>query len=258
MSCLGDAAADARAVHLRDVDLVLFGDAAHQRRRLLAATLVRRVVVGWPASVIWPARRAGPAVAALVGSTAPRRAGRRRRRQPCRLRRRCGRTRRRAVRLRRRAFLRCLCSCAPVLLSSLAPARPASPSTATTVSMATVSPSCTRISRSTPAAGDGISASTLSVEISKIGSSRSTVSPTFLIQRTTVPSATDSPIWGITTFVGIGISAYGLRQPAAYLTGRLQAAGCRLQATCESALRASRAPPHPPPPTSSDAPGWCE
>src|SRR5882757_4272762 len=67
----------------------------------------------------------------------------------------------------------------------------------------TVSPSCTRISEMTPAAGDGISASTLSVEISNNGSSRSTLSPTFLIQRTTVPSAIDSPIWGITTSVAM-------------------------------------------------------
>src|SRR5918994_8001125 len=40
---------------------------------------------------------------------------------------------------------------------------------ATTVCTATVSPSCTRISASTPAVGAGISASTLSLEISKIG-----------------------------------------------------------------------------------------
>src|SRR5690606_39043459 len=39
--------------------------------------------------------------------------------------------------------------------------------TATTVWTGTVSPSVTRISLMTPAAGDGISASTLSVEISK-------------------------------------------------------------------------------------------
>jgi hypothetical protein len=50
-----------------------------------------------------------------------------------------------------------------------------------------------------PAAGAGISASTLSVEISKIGSSRFTGSPTFLIQRESVPSAMDSPIWGMIT-----------------------------------------------------------
>jgi hypothetical protein len=40
--------------------------------------------------------------------------------------------------------------------------------------MGTVAPGCTRISFRTPAAGDGISASTLSVEISNSGSSRST------------------------------------------------------------------------------------
>jgi hypothetical protein len=77
------------------------------------------------------------------------------------------------------------------------------PITATTLSTGTVSPSLTRISVSTPAAGDGISASTLSVEISNSGSSRATWSPSFLIQRTIVPSATDSPICGITTSVGM-------------------------------------------------------
>src|SRR5262245_14122842 len=74
---------------------------------------------------------------------------------------------------------------------------------ATTELTGTVSPSLTEIAVSTPAAGEGISASTLSVEISNSGSSRSTVSPTFLIQRTIVPSAIDSPICGITTSVGI-------------------------------------------------------
>ena len=58
-------------------------------------------------------------------------------------------------------------------------------------------PSATRISASTPAAGDGISASTLSVEISKIGSSRLTSSPTFFSHRESVPSAIDSPICGM-------------------------------------------------------------
>jgi hypothetical protein len=65
---------------------------------------------------------------------------------------------------------------------------------ATTLLTGTVSPSLTRISSSTPAPGDGISASTLSVEISNSGSSLSMESPTFLIQRTMVPSAIDSPI----------------------------------------------------------------
>jgi hypothetical protein len=70
---------------------------------------------------------------------------------------------------------------------------------ATTVCTATVCPSVTRISASTPAAGEGISASTLSVEISKMGSSRFTWSPTCLIQRDRVPSAIDSPICGMIT-----------------------------------------------------------
>src|SRR5688500_5580416 len=61
------------------------------------------------------------------------------------------------------------------------------------------------ISVRTPADGDGISASTLSVEISNSGSSRSTGSPTFLIHRTMVPSAIDSPIWGMTTLVAITV-----------------------------------------------------
>ena len=65
--------------------------------------------------------------------------------------------------------------------------------------MATVVPGATRISLRTPAAGEGISASTLSVEISNRGSSRSTRSPTFLSHFVTVPSAIDSPIWGMMT-----------------------------------------------------------
>ena len=64
---------------------------------------------------------------------------------------------------------------------------------ATTVCTATVSPSFTRISASTPAVGDGISASTLSVEISKMGSSRWTLSPAFFIQRDSVPRRSIRP-----------------------------------------------------------------
>src|SRR5205814_1128481 len=70
-------------------------------------------------------------------------------------------------------------------------------SRATTVCTATVSPSVTIISASTPAAGAGISASTLSVEISKMGSSRFTSSPTFFNHFESVPSAIDSPICGM-------------------------------------------------------------
>ena len=50
-----------------------------------------------------------------------------------------------------------------------------------------------------PVAGEGISVSTLSVETSRRGSSTLMVSPTFLSQRVTVPSVTDSPSAGIVT-----------------------------------------------------------
>src|SRR5579875_3607733 len=81
---------------------------------------------------------------------------------------------------------------------------PASSITATTVLICTVVPSATLISFSTPAAGEGISASTLSVEISKSGSSRWTLSPGFFSHLVMVPSKIDSPIWGMMTSVGIG------------------------------------------------------
>jgi hypothetical protein len=45
----------------------------------------------------------------------------------------------------------------------------------------------------------------LSVEISKIGSSRFTVSPTFFIHFVMVPSAIDSPIWGMMTSVAMSL-----------------------------------------------------
>src|SRR5258708_7610192 len=54
-----------------------------------------------------------------------------------------------------------------------------------------------------PAAGAGISASTLSVEISNRGSSRCTLSPGFLSHLVIVPSKIDSPICGMTISVGI-------------------------------------------------------
>src|SRR5690348_3561263 len=67
----------------------------------------------------------------------------------------------------------------------------------------TVLPSPTMISCKTPEAGAGISASTLSVEISNRGSSRWTLSPGFLSHFVIVPSKMDSPIWGMMTSVGI-------------------------------------------------------
>ena len=77
----------------------------------------------------------------------------------------------------------------------------ASAITPTTVLMATVVPDWTRIFASTPDTGAGISASTLSVEISNRASPRTTVSPTFLIHLVTVPSTIVAPICGITTSV---------------------------------------------------------
>src|SRR5215475_3252781 len=82
-------------------------------------------------------------------------------------------------------------------------AEPAASITPTTVWIGTVCPSLTLISFSTPADGDGISASTLSVEISKSGSSRSTLSPGFFSHLVMVPSKMLSPIWGITTSAAI-------------------------------------------------------
>src|SRR5580658_5463613 len=78
------------------------------------------------------------------------------------------------------------------------------PITATTVLICTVVPACTLISESTPATGEGISASTLSVEISKRGSSCRTVSPGFFNHFVMVPSKIDSPIWGMITSVKEG------------------------------------------------------
>src|SRR5277367_6011625 len=80
-------------------------------------------------------------------------------------------------------------------------AEPAASITPTTVWIGTVCPSPTLISFNTPAEGDGISASTLSVEISNSGSSRSTLSPGFFSHFVNVPSTMLSPICGITTSI---------------------------------------------------------
>src|SRR6185503_1099307 len=74
----------------------------------------------------------------------------------------------------------------------------------TTVFTWTVVPSVTFISCRTPEAGAGISASTLSVEISNSGSSRWILSPGFFSHLVMVPSTMDSPIWGITISVAMG------------------------------------------------------
>ena len=74
---------------------------------------------------------------------------------------------------------------------------------ASTVPTSTVSPSGTRISVTTPEAGDGTSVSTLSVEISSSVSSASIVSPTCLFHFVIVPSDTETPIWGMTTSTAV-------------------------------------------------------
>ena len=66
---------------------------------------------------------------------------------------------------------------------------------------ATVESTGTSIVKTVPVAGEGISVSTLSVETSNNASSTFTLSPTFLSQRVTVPSVTDSPSAGIETIV---------------------------------------------------------
>src|SRR5258707_5469688 len=76
--------------------------------------------------------------------------------------------------------------------------------------MGTVCPSPTLISFRTPADGEGISASTLSVEISNNGSSRSTLSPGFFSHLVIVPSKMLSPIWGITISTAMIVLLFSL------------------------------------------------
>src|ERR1700733_11694006 len=70
---------------------------------------------------------------------------------------------------------------------------------ASTVPTSTVSSTGTRISATTPDTGAGTSVSILSVEISAMVASASIRSPTSTRQATIVPSATDTPIWGMVT-----------------------------------------------------------
>src|SRR2546422_238121 len=73
--------------------------------------------------------------------------------------------------------------------------------TASSVPTLTVSPSGTLIETTFPPTGEGTSVSTLSVEISNSGSSRSTVSPSFFSHLVMVPSTTVSPSCGMVTEV---------------------------------------------------------
>src|SRR4029078_4383280 len=76
---------------------------------------------------------------------------------------------------------------------------------AITVPTSTVSPTPTMISATRPLAGDSTSVSILSVEIAAMISSASIQSPTCFFHSTTVPSATDTPIWGIVTSIRVSI-----------------------------------------------------
>ena len=71
--------------------------------------------------------------------------------------------------------------------------------TASSAPTGTVESTATTIFFMTPATGEGISVSTLSVDTSRRGSSTATVSPSDLSQRVTVPSVTLSPSAGIVT-----------------------------------------------------------
>ncbi len=72
---------------------------------------------------------------------------------------------------------------------------------AITVPTSTVEPTSTMISCTRPVAGDSTSVSILSVEIEAMISSASTQSPGCFFHSTTVPSTTDTPIWGIATSI---------------------------------------------------------
>ena len=76
---------------------------------------------------------------------------------------------------------------------ALGVADPASPITAMTPPTGITESCAALISNKTPATGEGISVSTLSVETSTMASSTLITSPTFFNQRVTVPSVTDSP-----------------------------------------------------------------
>src|SRR6185437_3662433 len=97
----------------------------------------------------------------------------------------------------------------------------------TTVLTWTVVPSVTLMSWSTPEAGAGISASTLSVEISNSGSSRWTLSPGFFSHLVMVPSTIDSPIWGMM----ISVAIIPFRRPRQkFTTGKQNIIAFRLEA----------------------------
>src|SRR3974390_2998370 len=105
-----------------------------------------------------------------------------------------------------------------------AAAEPAPSMTATIVWMGTVWPSGILISFRTPAEGEGISESTLSVEILKRGSSRSTLLPGSWSHLVIVPSKMLSPIWGMTTSTAMGLLSFAGNALRDFLTEWARAA----------------------------------
>src|SRR5947209_13222481 len=93
----------------------------------------------------------------------------------------------------------------------------------------TVCSGWTSSSATSPEAGAGTSQSILSVVISQIVSSASTRSPGCLCQSTSVPSVTETPIWGIVTSTSSGAPAESAgsapRSAAALSVGEELAAG---------------------------------
>ena len=136
----------------------------------------------------------------------------------------------------------------------------------------TTSSSWATISSRVPAAGDGISVSTLSVDTSTRASSASTESPTSFSQRVTVPSVTDSPSSGMVTSVpsldpdpdAAGLAGSGSDSGSGSGSG---SASCSAGASSEPASpesASSELPPDSPsspiwassPPTSTTSSSW--
>src|SRR5215218_5947684 len=76
---------------------------------------------------------------------------------------------------------------------------------ASTLPTSTVVPTSTMISCTRPVAGASTSVSILSVEIAAMISSACTQSPGCFFHSTTVPSATDTPIWGMATSISVSV-----------------------------------------------------
>ena len=171
---------------------------AHQRRgqRLLALDVAAHPTAPRTAARSVPSAALGSRSRLVVGASAlpPRRSSPRRRRlgRPRVLR---GRRRRSRPRRRRRRRRRSSAS------RVVAGARGAVTDDGDDLADRDLSSTSALSSWTVPATGEGISVSTLSVEISTMGWSTSTSSPTSTSQAVMTPSVTDSPSWGSSTSV---------------------------------------------------------